>query len=163
MRGITPIIAIILLLLITIAAAGAAYIWIAMIQRQIATQAESGLETNLKQMHGRVSMESVWNDSLVICASLRNSGTISYTENDLKQLTFYINSRPARYNTTTIVGYGELAAGDVVTICLCKTAEQTSSNCSGPTPNGYDYIGGSIDVEVQPSVGAGDTYSGYTG
>ncbi len=164
MRAITPIIAIILLLLMTVAAAGAAYIWINMIQQQIAEQTQTGLEHDLKKMHGRISIESVWNSTPTkICTSLRNTGTISYSESDLMQLTFYIDNRAYKYNTTTVTGIGSLRSGDIVNVCLCGSSEVSSSNCVGPVSEGYDYDGSTIDVRVEVPVGTGDSYPNFSG
>lgn len=163
MRSITPIIAIILLLLMTVAAAGAAYLWITMIQKQISTQTESGLESQMKQMHGRLTLESVWNNTPSrICTAIRNVGTIDYTESEMEELTWYVDDRSYMYNISNVVGMNKFESGDVMTICLC-TADESGANCTGPVTEGYNYTGAEIDIRVEPPVGIGDRYNNYQG
>jgi flagellin-like protein len=75
LRGITPVIAIILLLLMTVSAAGVAFVWINTIQGQIIEGAEAGLETDLQRMHGEFAIEAAWNVSTKICMTIRNSNS----------------------------------------------------------------------------------------
>ncbi len=163
MRGITPVIAVILLLLMTISAAGAAFIWINSIQRQITTESETGLEASLQRLHGQFGIESVWNVSTKVCMTIRNSGTVGYSESQMNQLSFYVNEGSYRYNVTTVIGMGVFRPGDLVNICLCTPSEAQSTNCLGPIAQGYAYAGGGVDLRCEPPIGTGDIYSNFRG
>jgi flagellin-like protein len=161
MRGITPIIAIILLMLITVSAAGAAFIWIQLVQGQIAEETQTGLTSNLMQIHGRLSIESAWNQTSRICMIIRNTGTFDYEQADLLEMAVYINDLPYDINTTTITG--DLEAQDNLLICLCTSAEASDANCVGAIDQGYDYDGSTVDITLQPPTGTGDTYNNFNG
>ena len=163
MRGITPVIAVVLLLLMTVAASGAAFVWINVIQKQIVTESNAGLETNLQKLHGQLSIESVWNVSTKICMTVRNSGTVQYSESQLNLLTLYIDEKPFRYNVTTIRGMGYFGPEDVVNLCLCTPTEASSTNCAGPIAEGYAYTGDAVEIKLEPPVGTGDIYSTFRG
>ena len=162
MKAITPIIAIILLLLITVSAGGAAFIWIQMVQSQVAEETQKGLTSSLIQMHGRVSIESVWNATgKHICMVLRNSGTFGYTSSELLNLGIYIGGNLYQFNSSTITS--DFEPQDSLVICLCNSTEAGSSSCTGPTDEGYDYTGSKIDIEMQPHAGTGDIYNNFQG
>jgi flagellin-like protein len=163
LRGITPVIAIILLLLMTVAAAGSAYIWVNLIQEQITTESQAGLETNLQKVHGQFSIESVWNSSTKLCMTIRNSGTVAYSESQMNLLSVYVNEKPYRYNVTTVRGMGSFRPEDLVNLCLCVSNEATSTNCVGVIAEGYDYTGDLIDIHLEPPIGTGDIYNNFRG
>lgn len=159
MRGVTPVLAVVILLLITVSAAGAAFIWINTVQAQIATESQSGLETNLQRIHGQVSIEAVWNESTQVCFTIRNSGTISYTEAQMNLLSVYVRDSPYRYNATVLYGMGSFRPSDFMNLCVCTPAQASSTDCVGPVPDGFAYAGGTVDIRVEPSVGTGDLYT----
>jgi flagellin-like protein len=160
MKAITPIIAIILLMLITVSAAGAAFLWIQIVQSQVSEETQTGLTSSLMQMHGRVAIEAVWNETGGhICMIVRNSGTHQYEQSDLSELTVYIEGAPYQINTTTITS--ELQPQASLVLCLCNSTEAGGSDCDGPTNDGYDYTGDIIDITLQPPAGTGDSYNNY--
>ncbi|MEM7819810.1 MAG: archaellin/type IV pilin N-terminal domain-containing protein [Candidatus Aenigmatarchaeota archaeon] len=78
MKGITPVIAIILLLLITISMVGFAFVWFSRVSTTITNQTETAIVTQQQQMAKKVSIDSASTTQL----SIRNVGsaTISTTE-----------------------------------------------------------------------------------
>lgn len=160
MRAITPIIAIILLVMMTISIAGVAFIWMQTVQSQVATESEAGLTTNLMELHGQIAIESVWNQTGGhLCMILRNSGTYPYDRPLLLQMTFYIDRNPYMMNTTTLTS--TISPGDRIPVCLCNSTETGSADCKGPLPQGYTYTGDLIDINLELPVGTGDTFTNY--
>jgi flagellin-like protein len=159
MRAVTPIIAVIILVLITISAAGAAFLWIQTVQNQLASENQAGLDTSLMEMHGEVALESVFNRTSQLCMIVRNSGSILYTRSLLKEMTVYVGEDPYTINTTTIPS--NLGAGDRMLLCLCTPAELPNENCTGVVDQGYAYGGAKIDVTLEVPVGTGDMYTDF--
>ena len=162
-RGLTPVFAVLILTLMTVAAAGAAFIWINTIQRQITTESQTGLETNLQRTHGELSIGSVWNVSNRLCLTVQNSGTVSYSEAQMGQFSLYVGEMPYRYNATAFAGMTTFQPGDIINICLCTPAQASSTDCVGPLPEGYSYLGGTVDVRIEPPLGTGDIYPNFRG
>jgi flagellin-like protein len=163
MRAITPIIATILLLLMAVAAAGAAYLWITLMQSTIAGESQSGLEQNIAQMQRQLTIPSVWNESGYqgkICFLIKNAGSEAYTAPQLKDSTVYIEGRAYDWNTTN-VGITEFGTGDTIAVCVCQDTTAGATECLGPTNTGYNYTGSKIDVKIEPPVGNGGTYNNF--
>ncbi len=160
MRGITPVIAIILLLLMTVAAAGAAYIWISRVQEQISSQTSTGLEAQLREMYARLAIDSIWNQSSQVCLTIRNRGTESVSEDDLNSTAVYVGGSAVDWRYESFSS-GGLDAGDFTSVCVCNgtvsgqctsnslTYQYTCTNCA-PYPL--------VEVKIEPTAGTGDTY-----
>jgi flagellin-like protein len=73
-KGITPIISIILLLMMTIAVAGGAFFWLTRIQNQLQGGVESYQATTLTQMASRVDVLSANYDGENLTIHLQNTG-----------------------------------------------------------------------------------------
>lgn len=160
MRAVTPIIAVILLVLMTISAAGAAFLWIQSIQDQLARENQEGLDTSLMEMHGKIAIESVFNRTGgQLCMVLRNSGSVRYPESFLQGVSVYVDDDPYLINTTTIPS--GLDAGDRMLLCLCTQAEVPHEDCVGPIDEGYTYGGSSVDITLEVPVGSGDLYADF--
>jgi flagellin-like protein len=160
MRAITPIIATILLLLMAVAAAGAAYLWITLMQSTIAGESQSGLEQNIAQMKRQLTIPSAWNESKSVCFLIKNSGSDAYTPAQLKDSTVYIQGRAYDWNISTI-GTVDFAPGNTFAACVCQDGSAADENCTGPTNTGYNYTGSKIDIKIEPPVGAGGTYNNF--
>lgn len=160
MRAITPIIATILLLLMAVAAAGAAYLWITLMQSTIAGESQSGLETNIAQMQRQLVIPSVWNESKNVCFLIKNAGSEAYTAAQLKDSTVYIEGRAYDWNTSNI-GTDEFDSGNTVAACVCYESAGVATECVGPTNTGYNYSGARIDVKIEPPMGAGGTFNNF--
>ncbi|HDR53098.1 MAG TPA: hypothetical protein ENN60_00265 [archaeon] len=151
MKGATPIIAVILLLLITIAAGGATYLWLSRIQDTLFTQTGEGLTASSKQIYGKIDIISAWNETTQICLLLRNLSEqqITYTEKDLESLATLINNRPYDFDDSSLADVGQ---GETFVICICN-----ASNC-GSSYYAYSGSAGTVTVKVEPPFGDGDTY-----
>ncbi len=90
-KGITPVVAIILLLLMTIAAAGAAYIWVTRLQGTLEETSGGGISDTQRRTNTRLSIENIYNESTYITAVLRNIGTYDLVADDLKKVTIYMD------------------------------------------------------------------------
>lgn len=160
MRGITPVIAIILLLLMTVAAAGAAYIWISRIQEQISSQTSSGIEQQIRTMYARLAVDSVWNSTSQLCLTIRNRGTESVSEEDLNNTAIYIAGSAVDWKYQSY-SPGGLDSGAFVSVCVCDgtvsgscTASSLSYTYTCTTCSPYPLV----EVKVEPTTGTGDTY-----
>jgi len=85
MKGITPIIATVLLLMMTVAAAGAAYVWMNSLQEQVRQQVEgsSSLITGQSQMQVDVRFKLCNSTSNAITVFLQNSGGVSIDKGNI--------------------------------------------------------------------------------
>ncbi len=149
MKGATSIIGVILLLLITIAAAGSTFLWLSRTQTSLLSKTSTGISESQKQIYGKIKIVSAWNSTDQICLLLRNLSEqdITYQEDDLKKLAILIDNVPKDYNTSTL---HDIDQGEVVTVCICNT-----SSCGSEY---YNYEGDSIVIKVEPPFGSGDTY-----
>lgn len=112
MRAITPIVAIIVLVLMTVAAAGMAYFTITTFQTQTATGAQGGLRTLTETSKTQLKIESVSGGKVY----LRNLGSETF-ENPL----FYIENRPVNFT-----GPDKCEPGKI-----CVYTIQEAVNCTG--------------------------------
>lgn len=94
-KGITPVIAIVLLLMITVGVTGAAYVWIKQVQEQTQAGIEAGIAEQTAAMQARLSIDSIWeNTNGDISFMLRNSGSYTYTSDDTGDFKHYMNDAP---------------------------------------------------------------------
>ncbi|MBR9689654.1 MAG: hypothetical protein GOV01_02015 [Candidatus Altiarchaeota archaeon] len=147
MKGATPIIAVILLLLITIAAGGSTYLWLSRTQSTLFTQTTTGIEESSKDVYGRISVVSIWNDTTQLCLLIRNGSDqdITYKEADLKKMAVLVDKIPCTFNTTAL---SDIRQSEVVSFCI----DNSTSKCR------YDGTESSILIKVEPPFGNGDSY-----
>ncbi|MEA3343241.1 MAG: archaellin/type IV pilin N-terminal domain-containing protein [archaeon] len=107
-KGITPVIAIVLLLMMTVAAAGVAYLWIMELQSGMEDTANKGVEKQRKDALAAITIESIWKDGTNsdIQLMIRNSGTYTFTATEIGQFIYYVDSVPIAPGTAC-VGLGE--------------------------------------------------------
>ena len=149
MKGVTPVISIILLLLITVALAGSTYLWLSRTQTGYLSRTSERITESEKQIAGKIKIVSVWNESTQICMLLRNLSEqdITYEQGDLEKLAVIIDNIPYDFDKSDL---HDIDQGEVISICVCNT-----TSC-GSRP--YSYEGGSITIRVEPPFGSGDTY-----
>ncbi len=123
MKGITPIIAIILLLLITISMVGFAFVWFTRIAESASAAGSSQLNLKVGQMAQKIRLDNV-NDNLV---PIRNIGSQAIQS---VSLSFYVNSTMRGCDGTTggSIDAFILSPGEVRSCYLC---EQLSGSCTG--------------------------------
>ncbi len=92
-KGITPVVATVLLLMMTVAAAGAAYTWFTQMQGQLQTQATSDLQTEfrVKDLQCNAKPENT------VKVSIKNSGS---REVDLRDVDAFIDGPDGHLNVT---------------------------------------------------------------
>lgn len=91
-KGVTPVIAIVLLLMMTVAAAGAAYTWFSQMQENLQSEATAGLQTELS-----VKDMVCDADADEIRLSLKNSGSTSI---DVSDVDVFIDGSDGHLNAT---------------------------------------------------------------
>ncbi len=104
MRGVSEVIAIILILMITISLAGLAYMFMSTTMSDVTSSAGSSVDTTTSSMLTSFTIESMD----VAKVYVRNTG-----QSALTSLSVYVNDEPATYNVTT-----PIAAGVVGTITI---------------------------------------------
>ncbi len=146
-RGISPVIAVLLLVFLTITMGAATYFWLTKSSSEIITSSEGALVAQEKELYGKVEIVSVWNETTKICFLLRNKSTknIIYSTEDLENLAVLINNAPYAIETT---GLYALLPGEIEKLCVCN-----ESSCGSPY---YIYTGGSLTLKVVPPFGKGD-------
>ncbi|NOR85178.1 hypothetical protein GQ473_03595 [archaeon] len=82
-KGITPIIAIVLLLMMTVAAFGMTFVWVQKTQGEI----QQGVSDDITNMMGKnaaqFGIESVYEDGNEISVIIRNTGTYTFVNGDV--------------------------------------------------------------------------------
>jgi flagellin-like protein len=81
MKGITPVIAVILLLLITVAMVGFAFVWFSRVTTMTTTATQTQIENQLTMQAKRVAIENIDKASNVV--TVRNIGSQSISNVDL--------------------------------------------------------------------------------
>ncbi len=177
-RGITPIVAIILLLLMTIAAAGAAYVWITRLQSIITTGATEQFIQQQQKQNTRLSIETIWAENPtnpswppngtapsqnILFFVIRNTGTYDIPTVDFDRTTIYVDGKLITF------GSNQTGAG-AATPYTCQyntfdtqvnggfpadAAMKIQCNRTYPGPTGTIYA--KIALKVQPPYGSLDT------
>ncbi len=147
MKGATPIVAVILLLLITIAAGGSTYLWLSRTQNKLFTQTTTGIEESGKDVYGKLTIVSVWNETTRLCILIRNGSDqdITYKASDLQKMAVLMDKVPCEFNTSAL---HDIRQSEVVSFCV----DNSTSQCR------YDGTESSILVDVEPPFGNGDEY-----
>lgn len=146
MKGATPIVAVILLLLITIAAGGSTYLWLSRTQSKLFTQTTTGIEESSKDVYGKLDIVSVWNESTQLYMLIRNGSDqeITYKEADLEKMAVLVDSRPCSFNESAM---STLRQSEVLSFSI-----DDASQCN------WDGSETSILIKVEPPFGNGDSY-----
>lgn len=147
MKGTTPIIAVILLLLITIAAGGSTYLWLSRTQSKLFTQTTTGIEESGKDVYGKLSIVSSWNVSTQLCLLIRNGSDqdITYKATDLTKMAVLVDKIPCSFNATALT---DIRQSEVTSFCV----DNSTAKCR------YDGTESSILIKVEPPYGNGDSY-----
>ena len=124
-KGITPVIAIILLMMITIAMVGFTYIWMKRVFSSAANSTSSSLNEQQKAMGQKVTIIKASNSTGSI--TIRNSGTYSI---DTNKLVVFVNGATVScsWDKSTI------GPGDVTTCSTtCPSGDEVDVNAPGGT------------------------------
>jgi len=148
MKGATPIVAVILLLLITIAAGGSTYLWLSRTQSKLFTQTTTGLEESSKDVYGKLDIVSIWNTTTRLCILIRNGSDqeITYKEADLQKMAVLVDKVPCTFNESAVT---TLRQSEVVSFCV----DNSTAQCR------FDGSETSLQVAVEPPFGNGDSYT----
>ncbi|MDI6721791.1 MAG: hypothetical protein QMD85_05335 [Candidatus Aenigmarchaeota archaeon] len=105
MKGITPVIAIILLLLITISMVGFAFVWFSRVQQTSSQQIERQLQADIDRAAKKVAIEVLVPSTTDVAGSvmLRNIGTVATKAGELK---LYVNGTAAAGCDTLALAVG---------------------------------------------------------
>ena len=121
MRGITPIIAIILLLMITIALVGFAFVFLSGVFESVANATETQAVQQAKKFGENFRIDAIGGNRVVI----RNLGTT-----DLSSLKFYVDGRDVNYT-----GPSSLEKGGIATFILDLNATPNPSSLQVSSPS----------------------------
>ncbi len=90
-KGITPVIAIILLLLITISMVGFAFVWFSRVAQTATEQTEKQLQSDLSRQGKKIAIDNLQLSTGVLegSVSIRNIGTSNIAAGDIK---LYVNN-----------------------------------------------------------------------
>ncbi|MCK5333209.1 MAG: hypothetical protein KAJ24_01755 [Candidatus Aenigmarchaeota archaeon] len=80
-KGITPVIALVLLLMMTVAAAGMAYVWFMDVQEETQETVRDSLSQRTDQMAGAIVIDAVYETGAASSTDviIRNTGSVTYT------------------------------------------------------------------------------------
>ncbi len=75
----------------TVAAAGAAYLWITKIQSMMTESVTGGFLQTTKAQETKFCIESVWNSTTQVVFTMRNCGSYDVTQSDFAQTGYYVD------------------------------------------------------------------------
>lgn len=111
MKGITPVIAIILLLMITIALAGFAFVWFGRVGQQVTNQTAEQLAEQQRKQATSAIIDNI--DAANGIVTIRNSGTVTINTNELG---IYVDGTPIQ-----CTGLGATIAPGATATCTNTT------------------------------------------
>ncbi len=162
MHGVSEVIAIILILMITISLAGLAYMFMSTTMSDVTSSAGSTVDTTTSSMLTSFTIESMD----IAKVYVRNTG-----QNALTSLSVYVNDEPATYNVTTPIAAGAVGTitiysfiPDGATVKVTSTNGFSTSKVARPCENamgcwGFDESSGDIAYDKSSYGNAGSIYS----
>ena len=115
MKGITPVVAIILLLMITISMVGFAFIWFSRMFESVSGGVENQTLTELETMRKKIDIENVDTSGSPNVVTIRNIGSANIPSN---QLSFYIDNVFATCTfAATTIAVGTVEVCDLSAAC----------------------------------------------
>ena len=131
MKGITPVIAIILLLLITISMVGFAFVWFSRVTSSAGSQIENSTFAELRRQGQRITIENINPSAATV--TVRNSGTVSIADTELALYTNNVLLTPGcTWSPTSI------APGARTTCDFNSSACATGTTVKVVAPGGQD-------------------------
>ncbi len=121
-KGITPIIAIVLLLMMTVAAFGLTFVWVQSTQQDLQENIGKDIQGVTDRTSSQFSIESIYNDTGNISIVIRNTGR--YTFEDVTLFTVYLDGISLVPNIQFSTTGGSMLAPDK-TATIRTTADAT--------------------------------------
>ena len=131
-KGITPVIAVILLLLITIAMVGFAFIWFSRVLTTATNATQAQLENQLSAQAKKISIDNVNPSASPRVVSIRNIGTQTISTSEIA---LYIGGAP-----TAISCPSSLAPGTATACTWATTACNTGTRVKVTAPGNFDEV-----------------------
>jgi len=129
MKGITPVIAVILLLLITIAVVGFAFVWFQRIAQTTTDITEGELDALRQQTAKRVSIDAI--DVTATKVSIRNRGTVPIPIGTTSEVSVYVGGALKTCTWTGTDCTGISAKISPGAVCTCDWPD---ASCTAGTP-----------------------------
>ena len=127
MKGITPVIATILLLLITISMVGFAFVWFSGMLSNVATTSENATNQQMIQMNQKINIESAKSGNITV----RNVGTYSITNTSLFVYKNGVYQANCTWKTLSVAPQATIT---VAAVCSCNAGDEIKVSA----PGGYD-------------------------
>ena len=129
-KGITPVIAVILLLLITISMVGFAFTWFSRVAQTATEQTEKQLESDLARQGKKVAIDNLQPSTELAAGSVsvRNIGTSNIVAGDVK---LYINNVAQEGCNNLILAAGAIGSC-AITANTCNDASGLSARVTSP-------------------------------
>ena len=119
-KGITPIIAIVLLLMMTVAAFGLTFVWVQETQSEIQESISQDITDITDKNSATFNIESIYNDTGNIAIVLRNTGRYSF--DDLSTFSIYLDGK---MKTNPLASGTQFPSKDVQTLTLTDSWDST--------------------------------------
>ncbi len=120
-KGITPILSVVLLLMMTVAAFGLAYFWLSETQKDLQSDVKANIKESLGKTQASVAIISVYESSdNKINISLMNNGKVSYDGTDIwnsgsSKIAIFIDGVPKKISDMDYTTGSDFAPNDVIT------------------------------------------------
>ena len=98
-KGITPIISTVLLLMLVVAILGLTYVFISGTTQETQEEVSAQLKDTTTNAKAEISIDTVWNDSGNISFVLRNTGSYSFSAEEVNQIQAYFDGTPMTIDT----------------------------------------------------------------
>lgn len=144
-KGITPVIAIVLLLMMTVAAAGLAYSWIMSMQETAQAGISEDISARMETMRAGITIISVWQTGATpdtgISMAIKNSGSSTFQDAEIDDFQVFVDGKPP--TTGGCLADSDIGPGKTFT-CTHDAA--------------FPGSGESVTIRVSPTVGNAVSY-----
>ena len=132
MKGVSAVIAIVLILMITVALAAMSYVWFTNVFESLTESGTGAIEKTGQQLQASFSVESArYTSGDNVSVSIRNTGS---TILDVSAVAFYLNGLPAASIVQGSGPTGDLAEGEFTTTAyVIENTTDIGAVCPGPT------------------------------
>ncbi len=135
-KGITPVLSVVLLLMMTVAAFSLTYFWISGTQEDIQKEVGATISDSLAKSQGAIKIESIFNSSGKIGVIVRNTGKSTYSNEDMSstniKISFYVDGIPVPATNIEFLEGGDTTLAPKSTFKIECTSTSNPS-CTWPT------------------------------
>lgn len=145
-KAVTPVIAVVLLLMMTVAVGGVAFMWVTQMQKGMQDDISKQQEEMTKKASANLVIDAAWtaSDGEPMNISIRNNGQYTYTANEIDAIQIHINGTPKgdlatvfdNDDATNACTGNALAPGET---CMAAAKSATATGFKWTTGSGWEF------------------------